>query len=85
MCQLNSTKLGGLMALWSRDKEAAAGATVMILTFTIGLVYYLNFKYGFSYHPERTLEREVRERDYFFVASFSEEVDELRATVNRAI
>jgi len=63
--------LGGLMALWSRDKEAAAGATVMILTFTFGLIYYLNFKYGFSYHPERTLTREVRERDYFFVASFS--------------
>ncbi|HEV8123759.1 MAG TPA: DUF2723 domain-containing protein [Gemmatimonadales bacterium] len=63
--------LGGLMALWSRDKEAAAGATVMILTFTIGLVYYLNFKYGYSYHAERTLTREVRERDYFFVASFS--------------
>jgi hypothetical protein len=63
--------LGGLMALWSRDKEAAAGATVMILTFTIGLVYYLNFKYGYSIHPGQTLEREVRERDYFFVASFA--------------
>ncbi|MEP7326695.1 MAG: hypothetical protein ABI836_12155, partial [Gemmatimonadota bacterium] len=63
--------LAGLMALWSRDKEAAAGATVMILTFTVGLIYYLNFKYGYSYHLERTLAREVRERDYFFVASFS--------------
>jgi VanZ family protein len=62
--------LGGLVALWGRDKEAAAGATVMMLTFTIGLVYYLNFKYGYSIHPGETLAREVRERDYFFVASF---------------
>ena len=62
--------LGGLVALWRRDKEAAAGATVMMATFTIGLVYYLNFKYGYSIHPAQTLSREVRERDYFFVASF---------------
>ncbi len=63
--------LGGLFALWSRDKEAAAGATVMVLTFTFGLVFYLNFKYGYSYHAGDALEREVRERDYFFVASFA--------------
>lgn len=62
--------LGGLVALWRRDKEAAAGATVMMATFTIGLVFYLNFKYGYSIHPGQTLSREVRERDYFFVASF---------------
>jgi hypothetical protein len=62
--------LGGLVALWRRDKEAAAGATVMMATFTIGLVYYLNFKYGYSIHEGQTLSREVRERDYFFVASF---------------
>jgi hypothetical protein len=35
------------------------------------LIYYLNFKYGFSIYPDRTLEREVRERDYFFVGSFA--------------
>ena len=62
--------LGGLVALWRRDKEAAAGATVMMATFTIGLVFYLNFKYGYSIHPGQSLAREVRERDYFFVASF---------------
>lgn len=63
--------IGGLMALWSREKEAAAGATIMVLTFTLGLIYYLNFKYGYSIHPGRQLEREVRERDYFFMASFA--------------
>jgi hypothetical protein len=62
--------LGGLVTLWERDKEAAAGATVLLGTMTFGLIYYLNFKYGYSFHPGQTLEREVRERDYFFVASF---------------
>ena len=41
-----------------------------MLTITVVLVFYLNFKYGFSYRPGDNLEREVRERDYFFVASF---------------
>ncbi|MBI2073717.1 MAG: hypothetical protein HYT81_11940 [Gemmatimonadetes bacterium] len=41
-----------------------------MFTITVVLVYYLNFKYGFSYRPADNLEREVRERDYFFVASF---------------
>lgn len=45
---------------------------VLALTLTFGLVYYLNFKYGYSLAPpEIGLEmREVRERDYFFIASF---------------
>ena len=38
---------------------------------TIALVFYLNFKYGYSIHPGEQLSREVRERDYFFVASFA--------------
>jgi hypothetical protein len=37
----------------------------------MGLVYYMNFKYGFSQYPgEPSLPREVRERDYFFLGSF---------------
>src|SRR2546422_9755210 len=32
---------------------------------------YLNFKYGYSWQPEKQLAREVRERDYFFIASFA--------------
>jgi hypothetical protein len=49
---------------------------VLALTLTVGLVAYLNFRYGYSLDPgleERlgtTVSREVRERDYFFVASF---------------
>jgi hypothetical protein len=41
----------------------------LALTLTIALVYYLNFRHGYSLAaPE--LPREVRERDYFFIASF---------------
>ena len=38
----------------------------------MGLVYYLNFKYGYSLAPEVTQRalHEVRERDYFFIAGF---------------
>ena len=49
---------------------------VLALTLTIGLVAYLNFRYGYSLDPGldqrlgTTVSREVRERDYFFVASF---------------
>ncbi len=69
------TGLGGLWALLKRDRRAgiAAAAMVFILTFT--LVWYLNFKYGFSMYPDRSDiindMREVRERDYFFVCSFA--------------
>ncbi len=63
--------VGGIMALWARRRRAGIALVVLLFTFTIALVFYLNFKYGFSWHPERNLIREVRERDYFFVASFA--------------
>lgn len=46
------------------------GATAAVLT--VGLVFYLNFRYGFSLAPHITdrAAHEVRERDYFFIASF---------------
>jgi hypothetical protein len=44
----------------------------MLGTLTIALVTYLNFKYGYSQHLEIPQDlHEVRERDYFFIASFS--------------
>ena len=44
-----------------------------MLTVSVLLVYYLNFKYGFSQAPELgdSVPREVRDRDYFFVWLFS--------------
>jgi hypothetical protein len=62
----------GVVVLWRRDARAAAAAIALQLTVTVALVYYLNFKYGFSMLPEQPeLPREVRERDYFFMASFA--------------
>ncbi len=63
----------GLAGAWrqlQRDRRAGLAMLALMLTITVVLVYYLNFKYGFSYPPGENLEREVRERDYFFVASF---------------
>lgn len=64
----------GLIVLWIRDRRAGLAAAAMLGTLTIALVYYLNFKYGFSQHfdqfPDPNLH-EVRERDYFFIVSFS--------------
>jgi len=43
-----------------------------MFTMTLLLIYYLNFKYGNTQSPELTdVEREVRDRDYFFLWSFS--------------
>jgi hypothetical protein len=61
----------GLVALIRRERKAGLAALALLLTLTVALIYYLNFKYGFSYRLPEQLPREVRERDYFFIASFS--------------
>jgi len=64
----------GAVALFRRDRRAFWASTVLMLTLTLALVSYLNFKYGFSYGTDPALgrvPREVRERDYFFMISFS--------------
>ena len=64
--------LSGLWALWKSDRRAGIAAVALLGTLSLGLVYYMNFKYGFSLYPSETsLPREVRERDYFFVGSFA--------------
>lgn len=60
----------GAARQWLRDRRAAVAMTLLMFTITVALVYYLDFKYGYSYHPSLHLPREVRERDYFFIASF---------------
>jgi len=62
--------LGGAVVQWRRDRRAAAAMTALMVTVTLVLVYYLNFRYGYSIRPGENLDREVRERDYFFIASF---------------
>jgi Protein O-mannosyl-transferase TMEM260-like len=67
--------LAGLVELIRRDKRAGFAAAAMLFTLTLALIFYLNFKYGYSIYPDRTditsAMREVRERDYFFVCSFA--------------
>jgi hypothetical protein len=65
------TGLAGLVELIRRKLVTGLAAAALLFTLTLALIYYLNFRYGFSYHPQQDLSREVRERDYFFIASFS--------------
>ena len=62
----------GFLVMWRADRNIFAYMVVLTATLTVGLVVYLNFKYGFSLapHVEDRLAHEVRERDYFFVAGF---------------
>ncbi len=45
----------------------------LVFTITLVLIFYLNFKYGHSQAPDlgETVAREVRDRDYFYLWSFS--------------
>jgi hypothetical protein len=45
----------------------------LMFTLTLALIYYMNFKYGWSQSPELgdNVQREVRDRDYFYIWSYS--------------
>ncbi len=62
--------IAGAWKLLKTDRRAGWAFIAFIVTITLALVFYLNFKYGYSIRPGENLRREVRERDYFFVASF---------------
>ncbi len=66
----------GIIGGWvhyKRDPRSFAFFGPLMLTLTLGLIYYLNFKYGASQAPDLgdTVDREVRDRDYFYLWSFS--------------
>jgi len=65
--------LAGGVVHWRHDRHSFWFFGPLIFTVTLGLVYYLNFKYGASQSPElgETVPREVRDRDYFYLWSFS--------------
>ena len=64
--------LFGAARHWRADRRSALGMTLLVLAFTFALVFYLNFRYGYSLHPEEPVgTHEVRERDYFFICSFA--------------
>ncbi len=67
-----SIGLLGAWRHWKADRRTAFAMTVLMATFTLLLIFYLNFKYGYSQYLDRpSLAREVRERDYFYIGSFA--------------
>jgi hypothetical protein len=67
--------LGGLGGYvhWKRDRRSFSYFGPLMLMVTAALVYYMNFKYGASQSPDLgdAVPREVRDRDYFYLWSFS--------------
>ncbi|GLC26547.1 glycosyltransferase family 117 protein [Roseisolibacter agri] len=63
----------GLVALRRRERAAWWYLAPLAGTLTLALVFYLNFNYGYSQAPSLgdTVPREVRDRDYFFVWTYS--------------
>ena len=55
---------------WRADKRTAAAMTALVLTLTGLLIFYLNFRYRYSPLGDG-VDREVRERDYFYIGSFA--------------
>jgi hypothetical protein len=64
----------GAVEHYRRERKSFWYLATLFFTLSVGLVYYMNFKYGFmqvrAYNLEAELS-EVRERDYFFLVSFS--------------
>jgi hypothetical protein len=76
--------LFGLAAMRQRGSPASSPGTQraapwlwyfapLAASFTIALIYYLNFRYGWSQSPELgdLVPREPRDRDYFYMWTFS--------------
>jgi Protein O-mannosyl-transferase TMEM260-like len=64
----------GLFGGWvhyQRDRRSFWYFGSLMFTMTLALIYYLNFKLGASQDPNAQLPHEVRDRDYFFLWSFS--------------
>ena len=65
-----------LLGLWTHfrsDRKTFVYAGTLLFTVTLLLVYYLNFKYGYSLYVQEVpniIEHEVRERDYFYIIGF---------------
>ncbi len=55
-----------------RDSATGLYFLTLFATLSVGLLFYLNFAYGFSLaSPSPADVHEVRERDYFFIVGFS--------------
>jgi hypothetical protein len=64
----------GLWQHWRGDRDSFVYFSVLTFTVTLALVFYLNFRYGYSLYNDlipNTDLHEVRERDYFYVIGFN--------------
>jgi hypothetical protein len=64
----------GARTLWRSDRSGAVLLALLFATLSVGLVVYLNFRYGYTVARDRFPDlgmHEVRERDYFFLIGFS--------------
>jgi len=58
---------------WTYERRTFWYFGPLMFTLTLALIYYMNFKYGWSQAPDLadTVQREVRDRDYFYIWSYS--------------
>jgi hypothetical protein len=65
--------LWGAVLHWRWDRATFWYWAPFVFTLTLLLIYYMNFKYGYSQSPElgESVPREVRDRDYFYLWSYS--------------
>ncbi|MBC7896779.1 MAG: DUF2723 domain-containing protein [Cytophagaceae bacterium] len=62
--------VGGVVH-YQRDRRGFWYFGPLMALMTVILIYYLNFKYGASQDQALDVPREVRDRDYFFIWSYS--------------
>ncbi len=63
--------VAGGVVHYKRDRRSFWYFGTFMFTITLLLIFYLNFKYGFSQNYPPGAATEVRDRDYFFLVSFS--------------
>ncbi|HEU4881558.1 MAG TPA: DUF2723 domain-containing protein [Longimicrobium sp.] len=64
--------LWGAFEHYAKDRKSFWYIAVLFFTLSFGLVYYMNFKYGYVQQQQMGYPNsEVRERDYFYVITFS--------------
>jgi hypothetical protein len=65
--------VAGGYAHFKRDRYSFNFFGPLMFTITLALIFYMNFKYGYSQSPElgNSVPREVRDRDYFYLWGFS--------------
>jgi hypothetical protein len=64
--------LWGALEHYRRDRKSFWYVAVLFATLSVGLVIYMNFKYGYMQaQVNGYTSSEVRERDYFYIITFS--------------